>query len=137
LFKLIIQVFNLTAMDDAASSSRDDALRRSFVATHCLLSVQKGEFISLLNPPDTFKDFTAECHNVGTWPVLVGDESEHDLLLSSPLILHDYPQIAPESATARFDGTEIDEILSSRVLTLAEAESEESGQVGPAAPDLA
>lgn len=137
LFKLIIRVFNLTPLENAAGRSRNEALMRSFVSTHCLLSVQEGEFISLLNPPDNFKDFTAECHNVGTWPVLVGEEGEHDLLLLSPIILYDYPQIAPESATERFDGTEIDEILSSRVLTLTKAERVKTGQVRPAELDLA
>jgi hypothetical protein len=46
-------------------------------------------------------------------------------LLSSPIILYDYPQIAPESAGDLFDGTEIDEILSLRVLTLSEEEKRE------------
>ena len=36
-------------------------------------------------------------------------------MFSSPIILYDYPQIAPESAGDLFDGTEIDEILTLRV----------------------
>ena len=46
-------------------------------------------------------------------------------MLSSPIILYDYPQIAPESAGNLFDSTEIDEILSLRILTLTEDEKRE------------
>jgi hypothetical protein len=48
-----------------------------------------------------------------------------DTLLASPIILYDYPQIAPESAGDLFDGTEIDEILSLRILTLTDEEKQE------------
>jgi hydrogenase maturation protease len=46
-------------------------------------------------------------------------------MLSSPIILYDYPQIAPESAGDLFDGTEIDEILTLRIMTLTDAEKRE------------
>ena len=46
-------------------------------------------------------------------------------MLSSPIILYDYPQIAPESPGDLFDGTEIDEILALRILTLTEDEKKE------------
>jgi hypothetical protein len=36
--------------------------------------------------------------------------------------LYDYPQIAPESPGALFDGTEIDEILTLRIMTLTDEE---------------
>jgi len=39
------------------------------------------------------------------------------LLLGSPIILYDHPEIAPESSVAMFDSTEIDEILALRVMT--------------------
>ena len=51
-----------------------------------------------------------DCHNQG-FPVLVGEAGQRDTMLASPIILYDYPQIAPESAGDLFDGTEIDEIL--------------------------
>jgi hydrogenase maturation protease len=46
-------------------------------------------------------------------------------MLSSPIILYDYPQIAPESPGNLFDGTEIDEILALRILTLTDEEKSE------------
>jgi hypothetical protein len=74
------------------------------------------------------KEFVGSCKNVGTWPVLVGEEGDRDTLLSSPIILYDYPQIAPESAGDLFDGTEIDEILSLRIMTLTDEEKREMSQ---------
>src|SRR5947209_11790055 len=47
---------------------------------------------------------------------------------SSPIILHDYPQIAPESRGPLFDGGEIDEILSLRIMTLSDEEKEQMRQ---------
>ena len=46
-------------------------------------------------------------------------------MLASPIILYDYPQIAPESPGDLFDGTEIDEILALRILTMTEDEKRE------------
>ena len=54
--------------------------------------------------------------------MLAGEEGRPDTILSAPIILYDYPQIAPESAGDLFDGTEIDEILALRILTLTDAE---------------
>jgi hydrogenase maturation protease len=125
LFKLTVRILNLTALEDAGRKSRDEALMRSLVSTHTILGVRGGEFVSLLEPPRELTEVAASCRNVGTWPVLVGEEGAHDLLLSSPIILYDYPQIAPESAGDLFDGTEIDEILTLRIMTLTEEEKRE------------
>ena len=46
-------------------------------------------------------------------------------MLSSPIILYDYPQIAPESTGELFDSTEIDEILTLRILTMTDDEKRE------------
>ena len=74
------------------------------------------------------RDFARPCQNVGTWPVLVGEEGQRDTMLSSPIILYDYPQIAPESPGDLFDGAEIDEILSLRIMTLTDEEKREMRQ---------
>ncbi len=46
-------------------------------------------------------------------------------MLASPIILEDHPQVAPEFAGELFDSTEIDEILSLRILTLTDDEKAE------------
>ena len=125
LIKLSVVVRNLTDFEDAGSRSRDDALMRSFVSTHTILKAQQGSFVSLLDTPDPFKAAASECANTGTFPVLVGDEGVPDCVLSSPIILYDYPQIAEQSSGDLFDGTEIDEILTLRIMSLTDEEKRE------------
>jgi hydrogenase maturation protease len=122
LFKVTVRVVNHTELDEAMRTSRDAALLRSFVSTHTILGVRDGEFVSLLDPPEPCREAAAGCQNIGTWPVLVGESGAKDTLLSSPIILYDYPQVAPESPGNLFDGTEIDEILTLRILTLTDEE---------------
>jgi hydrogenase maturation protease len=126
VFKIAVRVSNLSSVEPIATMDREDALRFSLVSAHTILRVEQGEFISLLDPPANHKGLVALCNNVGTWPVLVGDEAE--TVLSSPIILYDRPQIAPESAGDLFDSTEIDEILSLRILTLTDDEKREMRQ---------
>ncbi len=128
LFRINVRIRNTTPFEAGKGSSREDALLNSMVSAHTVLGVQDGRFISLLTPPESFAELAAGCKNVGTWPVLVGEEGQSDTLLSSPIILYDYPQIAPESAGDLFDGTEIDEILSLRILTLTDDEKREMSQ---------
>jgi hydrogenase maturation protease len=125
LVKLAVVLKNLTALEQTGEASRDQALMRSLVSAHCVLGVAGGEFVSLLEPPGQYREHAAGCQNIGTWPVLVGDTGQRDTLLSSPIILYDYPQIAPESPGDLFDGTEIDEILALRIMTMTDEEKQE------------
>jgi hypothetical protein len=128
LFKVSIRTRNRTPFAVSQQTSREEALLSSFVSTHTVLGVQDGKFISLFAPPELLAETAASCKNIGTWPVLVGEEGQWDTVLSSPIILYDYPQIAPESAGDLFDGTEIDEILSLRIMTLTDDEKREMSQ---------
>jgi hypothetical protein len=128
VFKVGVRILNTTPFVMAKDSSRDDALLSSLASVHTVLGVRDGRFISLLAPPQRLSKIAAGCRNVGTWPVLVGEEGQCDTLLSSPIILYDYPQIAPESTGDLFDGTEIDEILSLRIMTLTDDEKREMSQ---------
>src|SRR6185295_15597008 len=110
---------------NADQRSRDDALMHSLVSAHTIVETQKGAFVSLLDPPENYKAAASECVNTGTFPVLVGDEGDRNCILSSPIILYDYPQIAPQSAGNLFDGTEIDEILTLRIMSLTDDEKRE------------
>ena len=66
--------------------------------------------------------------------MLAGEEGSRDCVLAAPIILSDYPQIAPESAGDLFDGTEIDEILTLRILTMTDAEKEAMCETPTKAP---
>ena len=104
---------------------------RTFASTHTILSAPGGEFVSLLDPAPDYEAEANKCKNIGCWPVLVGEEkkNDRDTMLSSPIILYDYPKIAAESAGDLFDGTEIDEILTLRVKTMTDAEKAEMRNV--------
>jgi hypothetical protein len=128
LLKVTVRIRNLTSYESQADQSRADALMYSLVSAHTILTVEDGQFVSLLDPPTKLKSLASVCRNIGTWPVLVGEEGDRDTMLSSPIILYDYPQIAPESPGGLFDGTEIDEILSLRILTLTDEEKREMRQ---------
>jgi hypothetical protein len=129
LFRVTLRVLNCTPLDDSVAISRDAALLLSLVSTHVLLGVQDGAFVSLLDPPDCWHEEAAACRNVGVWPVLVGSEGRTDTMLASPIILYDYPQVAPESPGDFFDGTEIDEMLTLRILTMTDEEKRDMASV--------
>jgi hydrogenase maturation protease len=128
LFKLTVRIANTSRMDGAEPIGREQALAQSLVSAHTILEARNGEFVSLIDPPEAWRAYAQACQNIGTWPVLVGEESQHETLLSSPIILYDYPQIAPESPGDLFDGAEIDEILMLRIMTLTEDEKREMRQ---------
>jgi len=123
LRRLTIEIRNTTVLP--LNSDRNSALLSSLLSAHAILSVTGGEFVSLLDPPEVFKEAAADCRNIGNFPVLVGTPGERDMLLVSPIILYDYPQVAPESVGDFYDATEMDEMLTLRVMTLTDTEKTE------------
>ncbi|GAA1654920.1 hypothetical protein [Catellatospora bangladeshensis] len=101
---------------------RPEALRHSLIAAHSVFAVTDGAFVSLLDPPEWAMPAVRECHQVRSWPVLLGPEGSRDVVLSAPVILYDHPAVAPESPGDMFDSTEIDELLVLRTLTLTDEE---------------
>lgn len=132
LRKVSLRLENLTPWQ-GSDGDRPDALRRSLIAAHTLLAVRDGAFVSLLDPPERAQAAVAACENLHTWPVLVGDPPGRDLMLSSPIILYDYPRVAPESPGDLFDGTEIDELLTLRLMTLTDEERRQALATDPRA----
>jgi hypothetical protein len=131
VFKVRVTVENHTPLSDRDLDQQEEVLMRTFASTHTILESDRGEFFSLMDPPEAYAEASATCSNIGTWPVLVGekDKGEAGTMLSSPIILYDYPEIASESPGEFFDGTEIDEILTLRVLTMTDQEKWEMSQV--------
>jgi hypothetical protein len=125
VLKLCLEVQNTTTLPSGAEAKREEALPLSLVSAHVLLGITHGQFVSLLDPGDTFREAAAACTNQGVFPVLAGEEPDRGILLCSPIILYDYPKIAPESEGDFFDGTEMDEMLTLRVLTLTDDEKQE------------
>ena len=131
--RLTVRTDNTTPYPDLEAPRRL-AMRYSLVACHTLLALtpeRSGRFISALEPPEWAKLDVAGCESVHTYPVLIGRRDLANVVLSSPIILYDYPQIAPESPGDLFDATEIDEILILRTMTLTDAEKDEARATDP------
>ncbi|MEV6654368.1 hypothetical protein [Streptomyces sp. NPDC051219] len=111
---------------ESETADRDAALPRSLVASHLLLCLSAGSFLSMTDPPEWATGAVASCRNLHTWPVLAAEPGRADLMLSSPIILEDHPAIAPESPGALYDATEIDEILALRTAALTDQEKREA-----------
>jgi hypothetical protein len=122
--------------DCAPGAPREEALRTSLIAAHTLIAARPGTFLSLTDPPQWAEPATKECVNEHTWPVLAGPADRSDLVLSSPIILADHPQLAPESTINLFDGLENDEILTLRTLVLTDEEKAEARATDPRAAGI-
>jgi hypothetical protein len=134
--RLCVDVENTTPWQPSGESRRDEALRHSLVAAHLLARLDAGRFLSLTDPPEWASGYAAVCVNDGVWPVLADTDGRADVVLCSPIILPDRPQVAPESTTQFFDGTEMDEMLNLRALTLTDAEKRAVRGTDPRAAEL-
>jgi hypothetical protein len=132
--RLRVRVENHT--DTAPVRTRDEALRHALIAVHALIGVPGGRFLSLTDPPEWAAAEAAACVSTGHVPVLAGPQDCRDLVLSSPVILYDHPEVAAESAGDLFDATEIDEILTLRTLALTDAEKRQARATDPRAAEL-
>jgi hypothetical protein len=119
------------------AATKDDAIRLSLISAHVLLAAGGGaRFVSLLEPPEAAAAAAARCRQTRCFPVLAGPAGSTDTVLGSPIILYDYPEIAVESAGALFDSTEIDEILTLRVMTMTAEEKAEARATDPRAAEI-
>ena len=132
LLRVRVRVENTTAWR-GADATRHEALPAALVGVHTMLHLPEGAFVSLLEPPESAREAAEGCRSVRTYPVLAGAPGEVDMVLSSPIILYDHPRVAPESPGDLHDGTEIDEILSLRTLTLTDEEKQEARATDPRA----
>ncbi len=121
VFKLHVRIANETPLEQVEQAER---IEPAMLSAHAVLGVRDGMFLSLIDPPSDVRDLAETCRNRGAWPVLVGDCTRQDMILAAPIILYDFPQIAPESPGNLFDGTEIDELLTLRILTLMDSEKQ-------------
>ena len=110
--------------------------RPSLIGTHVIAEVVGGEFVSLLEPPDAAAGPVSRCSQHRCFPVLAGRPGERDLLLISPIILYDHPEIAEQSEGALYDSTEIDEILTLRVMTMTDEEKAQARATDPLAAQI-
>jgi hypothetical protein len=133
--RLRVRVENTS--DVVAAVERGVVMRTAFISAHTLIGVTGGAFWSPIDPPDPALAATAAAANEHTWPVLVGDRNADEqraaIVLSSPIVLADFPEIARNTRADAFDGTEIDELLNLSVLSLSDAERAEARATDPRA----
>ncbi|HYC55518.1 MAG TPA: hypothetical protein VEL28_11350 [Candidatus Binatia bacterium] len=135
-WKLSVELRNTTALADARTVSREQALTLALCSALVLLRSPSGRFVSAIDPPPELRPLVDTCRSTGLWPVMVGAPGSRDTVLAAPIILYDYPELAPESPGDFFDGTEIDELLTLRVLTLTDQEKLAMAEGDPRARDL-
>jgi hypothetical protein len=133
LCRLTVDVANTAPWDGTV---RDEALRRTLLACHVVLRARGGAFVSVQDPPERLRAETERCRAEGLWPVLVGEEPDRTTVLASPMILEDYPRVAPESPGDHFDGGEIDELLVHTLRALTDEEHREIRETDPRAREL-
>ncbi len=98
LFKISAQVQNLSILETAQQGNVDEMLRQSMFAMHTFLHLEAGEFVSLLSPPEEFRESALQCDSLGTQAVLYGKNGERKTMLSSPFIRRDYPEVVVEKS---------------------------------------
>jgi hypothetical protein len=133
--RLRIRLENTTSWS-ANELGRPVALRHSLVAAHLILSVDRGAFVSMIDPPEWARGYAESCDQIGTFPVLAGPPGDRHVILAAPIILYDHPVVAPESTLQFCDATEMDEMLTLRTLTLTEAEKRQARGSDPRAAQL-
>jgi len=130
--RVLVSVANTS--DARSSDGRGDAICHGLVGVHTILAVRSGKFVSLLDPPAVAASAAARCRSDGSYPVLVGNDDK--VVLSSPIILYDHPEVAERSPGDLYDSLEIDEILALRVMTLTEDEKAEARATDPRAASI-
>jgi hypothetical protein len=133
LVRISLRLENITS---GAGDDKPAAIAASFIGAHLLVSVEHGDFVSMTDPPDAATAAVAACAQHRCWPVLAGPEGDRSVMLVTPIILADHPEIAPQSSGSLFDSTEIDEILTLRVMTLTDEEKAAARATDPRAGEI-
>lgn len=115
---------------------KDAGTRCSLIGAHLIVEVRGAELVSLLEPPAAAAAAASRCRQRRCWPVLAGEPGSADVVLGSPIILYDYPEVAVQSHGALFDSTEIDEILTLRVMTMTAQEKAQARATDPRAGEI-
>jgi|SRR5579875_350458 len=129
-YKVSAELANTKVSSGLRGSAHNELARHCLIGAHIMLAAEGGTFVSVTCPPPEAASAAANCQSDGLYPVLVG---EGDVVLASPIILYDFPAVAPETPGDFYDATEIDEILGLRVLTLTEEEKAEARATDPRA----
>jgi hypothetical protein len=112
-----------------SGGDREEAMRYTLASAHVVARAADGAFLSP-------RESTEPLQNDGLWPVLVGEPGDRSTILASPIILDDYPRVAPESPGDFFDGGEIDQLLVLNILGMTDDEKREMRAGDPRAREV-
>lgn len=125
LWRVAVELDNVTPLDGDAD--REEAMDVTLASTHVLFRARRAAAISTIDPPPYAASAVASCRTLGCYPIVVA----RDTILASPIVLSDFPEIADQSPGDFFDGTEMDEMLTLRILTLTDEEKREAAASDP------
>jgi hypothetical protein len=132
LVRVTTCVHNATPVPPALD--RPGALQSSLLSTHVVATVTGARFLSPISPPGDARTAAMTCTSVNTFPVLATPAD--DVVLGAAIMLHDHPQIAPESRGSLFDSTEIEEALLLHLLALSDEEVDSIADQDPAVREM-
>ncbi|KAB2371864.1 hypothetical protein [Actinomadura montaniterrae] len=98
-------------VNTGAAADRDEAARSAMLCAHLVADASGGAFVSPADPPPRLAGAAAACHSDGLWPVLAGPPGGHGTVLAAPIVLYDWPQVAPQTPDDLFGGAGLDRLL--------------------------
>ncbi|MFF0519732.1 hypothetical protein ACFYTC_13580 [Actinomadura nitritigenes] len=98
-------------VNTGTAGDRDEADRTGMLCAHLVADASGGSFVSSAAPPPRLADAAAACHSDGLWPVLAGPQGGHGTVLAAPIVLYDWPQVAPQTPADLFGGAGLDRLL--------------------------
>ncbi|MWA04260.1 hypothetical protein F8568_028565 [Actinomadura sp. LD22] len=93
-----------------AAADRDEAARTAMLAAHLVADASGGAFVSPADPPAHLAGAAAACRSDGLWPVLAGPPGGHGTVLAAPIVLYDWPQVAPQTPADLLGGAGLDRL---------------------------
>ncbi len=129
-----VEIMNATSVD---ARDKGTATAQSMLGTHVIVNCTGSRFLSLFEEAD----HSEQLRQNRCYPVLAGTENPthpgtSPTVLVSPIILYDFPEIAPQSEGSLFDSTEIDEILTLRILAMTDEEKARARATDSRAADI-
>ncbi|HEY8478925.1 MAG TPA: hypothetical protein VIL71_03745 [Spirillospora sp.] len=123
-------------LNTGAERDRDPALHAAMMCAHVVAHAGGGgAFVSPWHPPARLAEAAAACRSDGLCPVLAGVPGGRDTVLAAPIVLYDWPQVAPESP-AGTPGGEADRLLLLGLLSLSEEERRDLAAADPRAAQI-
>ena len=129
VFKISVRVRNTTPFEVAKDSTRDDALLSSLASTHTVLGVQDGQICFAAGSAGAAQRAGRRAARTSEpGPCWSAKKGNATLCSPRPSSFTTIPRSLRKAPAILFDGTEIDEILSLRIMTLTDDEKREMSQ---------